>query len=202
MKLRTALAASAAALGLLLTIQANAATYNFSYTGLDGANTITTTGTLTTDSTAPSITYSGASGSGPNVYGYDVLSITGTRTDGAVTQQITGLVGTSGSSQFVWPSSSPASPPPGWNFDNIVYMNTAAPTAVDLLGVEYAAVSDGVTSLYNVYFQNGTYFENFTPLTGGSVSAVPLPAALPLFGAVVAGLGIFGWRKKHLTSAI
>ena len=30
-----------------------------------------------------------------------------------------------------------------------------------------------------------------------AVSAVPLPAALPLFGAALAGLGVFGWKFKR-----
>jgi hypothetical protein len=29
------------------------------------------------------------------------------------------------------------------------------------------------------------------------VSAVPLPAALPLFGAALAGLGVFGWKFRR-----
>ncbi len=46
-----------------------------------------------------------------------------------------------------------------------------------------------------------------TPPTGSGnvvvsvVSPVPLPAALPLFGAALAGLGAFGWRKGRRKTA-
>jgi hypothetical protein len=179
--------------------QAEAASWTFNYSGIDIGNgeTITTVGTLTSNDTAPTVTYLGASGVGPDVYGFDIASIAGTRTEGGVTQTITGMYGTAGSVQWVAPGSDPLTLAPGWYFDNIVY-DANAPAKFDLRGVEYAALANGVTSLYDVYVQNGTFYENFTPLSNGSVSAVPLPPALPLFGALVVGLGIFGWRQKHL----
>jgi hypothetical protein len=99
----------------------------------------------------------------------------------------------------VAPSTSPVSLQPGWYYDNIVYCSNA-PSGVDLRGVEYSAIADGVTSLYDVWFQSGTYYENYTPLTSGtvgSVSPVPLPPALPLFGAAIVGVGLLGWRKQR-----
>ncbi len=33
------------------------------------------------------------------------------------------------------------------------------------------------------------------------VAPVPIPAALPLFGAALAGLGIVGWRKRNAEQA-
>jgi hypothetical protein len=38
---------------------------------------------------------------------------------------------------------------------------------------------------------------------GGTVdiSPVPLPAALPLFGSVLAGLGFYGWRRRNKSHA-
>jgi hypothetical protein len=198
MNIRRTIAVSAVALASALSAQAEAATWNFSYTGVDGLNTIVETGTVTTDNTAPLITYQGAGGAGPSLFGYDVVGIAGTRSEGGVTQQITGLVGTAGFVQWVPPSSDPVSLEPGWYYDNIFY-GSGGPSWVDLRGVEYAAISNGVTSLYDVYFANGTYFENYTPLGGAAVSAAPLPAALPLFGAALVGLGIFGWRKRRST---
>ena len=38
-------------------------------------------------------------------------------------------------------------------------------------------------------------FNNIT--TSSSVSAVPLPAALPLFASGLVGLGLLGWRRKR-----
>jgi hypothetical protein len=37
--------------------------------------------------------------------------------------------------------------------------------------------------------------------SAGSVSAVPLPAALPLFATGLAGLGLLGWRRKRKAAA-
>jgi hypothetical protein len=36
----------------------------------------------------------------------------------------------------------------------------------------------------------------------GTVSATPLPAALPLFGTGLAALGVLGWRRKRKSAAI
>jgi len=49
------------------------------------------------------------------------------------------------------------------------------------------AVTQGGPIIYNGY--------------GGSVSAVPLPAALPLFGAALAGLGAFGFGRRKANKA-
>lgn len=38
-------------------------------------------------------------------------------------------------------------------------------------------------------------------LTIGSISAVPLPAALPLYGAGIALIGLMGWRRKRKQNA-
>lgn len=36
---------------------------------------------------------------------------------------------------------------------------------------------------------------------GVEISAVPIPAALPLFGSALAALGLFGWRRKRSVCA-
>lgn len=43
-------------------------------------------------------------------------------------------------------------------------------------------------------------FDNFK-ISGMTVSAVPLPAALPLYGAGMAIIGFIGWRRKKRLSA-
>jgi hypothetical protein len=200
MKLHQTLAACGILSASLLAVEAHAATLDFDYSGLDGTNTITVVGTVVTSGTAPLVSYSGASGTGPNLFGYDVISIAGTRTENGVVQTISGLIGTAGTIQWVAPSTSPVSLEPGWYYDNVIY-GSSSPSTVDYRGIEYAAIAGGVTSLYDVYFSSGTYFENYTPLTNGSVSAVPLPPTLPLFGAAIVGLGIFGWRRRGQKTA-
>ncbi|MCG8550073.1 MAG: VPLPA-CTERM sorting domain-containing protein [Desulfobacterales bacterium] len=72
------------------------------------------------------------------------------------------------------------------NFDN-------AHESVDLSGlgqITSLIISDTVPE------SHGYYFNNFSFDTVG-VSAVPLPAALPLFGAAMAGLGFLGWKRKR-----
>jgi len=103
---------------------ADAATWQFSYAGLDGGTPVSASGVITTDSSTPLLTFQGASGWGPAATGYDVVSISGTRTEGGLTQQIVGLIGGAGYQQTVWP---PASPSPGWIYDNVVYWNSGAP---------------------------------------------------------------------------
>ena len=65
----------------------------------------------------------------------------------------------------------------------------------------FSGQPDFILSLSNlssstVYFSAPGDIE-FTSSGGTvSVSAVPIPAALPLFGAALAGLGAFGWRRR------
>ena len=35
----------------------------------------------------------------------------------------------------------------------------------------------------------------------GDISAVPVPAALPLFVSALAGMGFLGWRRKRIAAA-
>ncbi len=46
------------------------------------------------------------------------------------------------------------------------------------------------------WVQKSPYHQFDNIILGTSVSAVPLPAALPLYGAGIAILGFFGWRHK------
>jgi len=43
---------------------------------------------------------------------------------------------------------------------------------------------------------------HLSPERGGSLSVVPLPAALPLYGAGLAVMGFIGWRKKKAAATV
>lgn len=61
-------------------------------------------------------------------------------------------------------------------------------------------ITTGGNYLVTAALQGGTF--TATGDTVVAVSAVPLPAALPLFGAVVGGLGFFGrWRARRVATA-
>ena len=46
-----------------------------------------------------------------------------------------------------------------------------------------------------------TFTEDQFYLTSATVSAVPLPAALPLFGGALGLMGLLGWRRKRMATA-
>jgi len=221
MKFSSALAFGAVALALAVSAEANAATWDFTYTVQGGP---TATGTLVTSNTPNSAltfgtaTTGGASNGGvypggtisPDAHGYDILSISGTRGSDSIGPLY--VNGTTGTLQTY----------PGYIFDNVLYGSTTSGTnpSFDILGLEYGTAASGY---FNVYYSvngpNGQpgYIENTTPISflsvvldphsappsgGNPVSPVPLPPALPLFGAVIAGLGLFGWRRKALASKI
>lgn len=68
-------------------------------------------------------------------------------------------------------------------------------------------IDDGLLSPFDLAVLTGTDIWNFRYdlghdgtafyISSASVSAVPLPAALPLFGTGMGLLGFFGWRKKR-----
>jgi hypothetical protein len=84
--------------------------------------------------------FSGAATATP-LFGYDILSITGSRNG----QAITGLVGKAGILQ---------SSVPGYIFDNVLFGSSSTtatlPPSFDILGLEYQAGN----SFYNVYYSS------------------------------------------------
>jgi hypothetical protein len=147
----------------------------------------------------------------PNGAGnFNIVGISGTVTENGTPYSITGLI-------------SPPSDPGGYfGFNNIIY--NGASYKFDTGGVAFYAaggfnyyVADPSTA-YNVYDNgypnailsttasydvntpfNGTY--SITEIQSGSLSATPLPAALPLFATGLGGLGLLGWRRKRKSAA-
>ncbi len=60
-------------------------------------------------------------------------------------------------------------------------------------GIYNIMIGNGIFGTYNGALD---YTMTFT-VTGPDISVVPLPAALPLYGAGVALLGFLGWRRKR-----
>ncbi len=99
-----------------------------------------------------------------------------------------------------------------WNDSNTLGLMTAANSASDnafaMLILSFSGALDGSLGLkalssitgYNLPGYSGAHAYG---LAGGVqvVSAVPLPAALPLYGAGIAVMGFMGWRRKRKTAA-
>jgi len=140
--------------------------------------------------------------------GYSITSITGTRSDSA------GIISMYGNPGTVSAGTTAVQYVTGYIFDNVAY-NTKGLPVVDVLGLEYQVGTGSAANLYNFYSTSNTgsgqagYMENVIQATlrsvtvdssvplGSQVTAVPLPAALPMFAAALFGFGGFGLRKKN-----
>jgi len=175
----------------ILPVAANATqvTYDWTFQSTTNDNTgkaFDASGTLTIDTTT-------AQGTGSNL-NYSVSSITGSDSYGA----ITGLVptGTNGSYLYdnrLYTSGVNANGTSAYlDWNGILYTDTARTVNLfsDMAGISgdrYAA--DAVAYDNN---HNGVF----------AISAVPLPAALPMFGAALAGLGGLGLKhRKNIQAA-
>jgi hypothetical protein len=78
----------------------------------------------------------------------------------------------------------------GINFDPVLELENADP--FDFTTYMFNFVAEGPSMVGFAFRQDPSYFY----LTDVSVSEVPLPAALPLFGAALAGLAAVGRKKK------
>ncbi len=56
-------------------------------------------------------------------------------------------------------------------------------------------------SIVDVYFNDGNVDDNHDDMgVRMSATPVPVPAALPIIGAALAGFGFAGWRSKRRTA--
>lgn len=71
----------------------------------------------------------------------------------------------------------------------------------DFTGVSTLLVAEGDLLWSNLTGFNTTAFADYEVANQIHVSAVPLPAALPLYGAGLALAGFLGWRRKRAITA-
>jgi hypothetical protein len=150
----------------------------------------------TTSSTLTELGRSGSDGSSTSPFSddttpYDVVHANGTATFGPATGS--GSFGTgSGSFTFLWGT------PDTYNTLNFFSGSALVATATgtgDGSG-SFVATVNGLPSFDSVQFQSGADAFEFA-----AVSAVPLPASLPMFGGAVLALGVVGYRLRRKGSA-
>ncbi len=184
MKLRFAMVAGAVSLLSALSGQVRAATYDVTFTGsvYDLNVVVTTAG----DINAPS--------------GSLITGVLGGTLTGPGGGAITGIIPTTtsnGVSTYYAPSGQ------GWYYDNLLFGGS---TVVDSVGGPLFQAGTFAANLY-AGGPSGFYLSVDAPgNTGGlwnpgdagtaSVSAVPLPGGLSLFGAGLVALGAISWKKK------
>ncbi len=96
---------------------------------------------------------------------------------------------------------------------NVVRMGFFLGSAAHPSGNLYDIITSGAPNIFGIdilaaIFNNGppAYSVNHSSSVDGSfdveISAVPLPAALPLYGAGIALIGLIGWRRSKKSAAI
>ncbi len=98
-----------------------------------------------------------------------------------------------------------------YNYIEFYYFDGVTETLVDMLDGDdpmFAGAPYGI-GFINAVITTDSIFNRFKLLSGSnsfeianvSISAVPLPAALPLYGAGLAVMGFVGWRKRKKAAA-
>jgi hypothetical protein len=119
----------------------------------------------------------------PNGPTTDGGTITGAQVNGS---------GAKGTLSIVWPNQP-------------VEFDFADGTKLDVtLGSLVTACFTGNSCIAGTYFMSGTFLvlNGPTTVSGGQVSEVPIPAALPLFASGLGAFGFFGWRRKKKRAAL
>ncbi len=97
---------------------------------------------------------------------------------------------------FMWASAHELFLPTGYVSDSAVGTSTAT-----FAGTTLAALGLTSGASFEWTWGAGTGDQTFTIQIGTPVSAVPLPAALPLFATGLGALGLLGWRRKKKLAA-
>jgi hypothetical protein len=156
-------------------------------TAQDGSGALSGSGTITLSST-PTINSTGT--------GYAVDGITGTFTSTDITGSVTGTFTSGAVDNLVYPSD-----PGGFILDDFGLGITVMVSPTNSYQLEFGA-ANGDPGFYNetccgssepIYDYNDVTFG----VTAETVSATPLPAALPLFAGGLGILGMFSLRKKR-----
>jgi len=133
-----------------------------------------------------------------------------------VTLNVTGVFDKYGVTVFEGMGSNPASHHESWNCPTCTPSTPVnSNTPFGYSGLTYLTSSDNVTSalglsffakagtVYSIFLGGNEQGSYFTPTADYSVqiNAVPIPAAVWLFGSALGGLGVFGRRKTALAAA-
>ena len=104
---------------------------------------------------------------------------------------------------MAYSDTSGSAPQPGWGLtstgaDGVSFQNLQSD--VYWSGTEYAPTTSYYAWLFNTRYGNQSYYYKSNEfyawvVRSGDVAPVPLPAAVWMFGAGLAGLGVFGRRK-------
>jgi hypothetical protein len=166
-------------------------------------------GITTTSDTA------GASSAGTPNGGYDILGITGTLNGQAiidvVPQQLNGPTpwGIAHADQQ-WDIPLEGFTTIKGDYNSVMYDNVLFPNSpqLDIAGLLFTSASDQSIQLWNLYYDNGTYFltdvfvtndnvpVNFTAIPTATVTPVTEPASFALLGSGLLGLGFLRRRKN------
>lgn len=134
---------------------------------------------------------------------------------GSISQNVSTTLGTTYQVSFYLAGNPQADPPvPGLKTldafadaalaGSFSFMNDSTTTVANMGWALESFIFAGTGALVELKFQSTTA-SSFGPALDNisitSISAVPIPAALPLFGGALGLMGLFGWRRKRMAAA-